>query len=408
MQLKPLRIAFLTPEFVNEEYVPGGISSYVYRITRALKLLGHDPEVFVRSRNVPALYEFEGMRVRRVHPYENIPLRALSRLRLERHIQLPQTFKQLRSSLGMAKAVAEREREAPFDIVHSSDCGCPAFFVKKNRRRPLMVRCSWMGGLYLKTDGAPEVLDMKIATRMEKMLIRRADIAYAPSKFAAEYYQRNDNINIETLRPPFLLDVEPSASVPFDLPERFLLHFGTLGPIKGTDVLAEALPIVWRQEPSFTMVWAGQARRWTANGQEVFPNMFAEYSRLWGEHASRVIYLGEIEKPHLYAVLKRADATVLPSACDNLPNTAIESLSLGVPVIGTRGASIDELVEPGYSGDVVPIGDAKALAEVLIRVWRRTVPWINSGFRRPAILRELDPAVAASNLIRLSGLPKSR
>jgi len=99
--------------------------------------------------------------------------------------------------------------------------------------------------------------------------------------------------------------------------------------------LAEALPIVWRQEPSFTMVWAGQARRWTANGQEVFPNMFAEYSRLWGEHTSRVLYLGEIEKPHLYAVLKRADATVLPSACDNLPNTAIESLSLGVPVIGT-------------------------------------------------------------------------
>ena len=132
--------------------------------------------------------------------------------------------------------------------------------------------------------------------------------------------------------------------------------------------------------------------------------MFEEYSRSWGEHKSQVIYLGEIQKPYLYAVLKRADASVLPSRCDNLPNTAIESLSLGVPVIGTRGASIDELVEPGYSGDVVPIGDAKALAEILIRVWRRTVPWLNSGFRRPVILKEMVPSVAASNLIRLAGL----
>ena len=403
MPLKPLRIAFLTPEFVNEDYVPGGISSYVYRITKALKLLGHDPEVFVRSRAVPAQYELEGIHVERVRPYENIPLRILRRSRLEKYFKMPQTLSSLRHNLGMARAVAKREKEKPFDFIHSSDCAFPAFFVKKMRQRPLVVRCSWARELWIKADRSRKAFDMEIAGRMGKMLIRRADFAYAPSEFVAKYYTEKEGISMKTLRPPFLLDAEPSPLLPFMLPKRFLLHFGALGPIKGTDVLAEALPIVWREEPDFTMVWAGEGRRWTAKGQEAFPNMFKEYSRSWGSHTSQVIYLGVIEKSHLYAVLKKAEATVIPSRRDNLPNTAIESLSLGVPVIGTRGASIDELVEPGYSGEVVEIDDPKALAEVMIKVWRKTVPWLSSGFRRPAVLDEMVPAVAASNLLRLAG-----
>jgi len=102
--------------------------------------------------------------------------------------------------------------------------------------------------------------------------------------------------------------------------------------------------------------------------------------------------------------LRGAEAAVLPSRCDNLPNTVIETLLLRVPVIGSRGASIDELVEPGRSGQLVPIGDPVALAEVMVKVWRREVPWLGSGFRRPAILAEMAPERAAMNLIRLAGL----
>ena len=41
-----------------------------------------------------------------------------------------------------------------------------------------------------------------------------------------------------------------------------------------------------------------------------------------------------------------------PTRFDNLPNSAIESLALGVPVIGTLGASLEELVTPGRDGDL--------------------------------------------------------
>ena len=61
---------------------------------------------------------------------------------------------------------------------------------------------------------------------------------------------------------------------------------------------------------------------------------------------------------------------MLPSRFDNLPNTVIECLALGVPVIGTIGASIEELVTPGRDGELVPIADPRALAAAITARWR--------------------------------------
>jgi glycosyltransferase involved in cell wall biosynthesis len=400
---KPLRIAFLTPEFVAEGSGTGGLASYVYRISKALMNLGHEVEVFIPVlRNSSGISVFDGIRVERARFAHSVPFRIISRLRLAGYLNLRQTYIHILMSLGISQAFAKREEERPFDFVQSSDVGVPGLFVKKRHRRPLLVRCSWARDVWLKADGTPDVFDVRCVSRLERMLIHRADISYAPSRFVADYYS-NKGLKVAAMRPPFLLEATPSENLPWELPPRFLFHFGTLGPIKGTDVLAAALPLVWGEEPDFTMVFAGECRKWTEKGLESDPNAFKEYSKIWGKRAKQVIWLREIEKPQLYAVLKRSEAAVLPSRCDNLPNTAIESLSLGVPVIGTLNSSIDELVEPGINGEIVPIGDPVALARTMIRVWRREVPWTGKSFRLPPIFDEMDPHVAALNLIRLSG-----
>jgi glycosyltransferase involved in cell wall biosynthesis len=106
-------------------------------------------------------------------------------------------------------------------------------------------------------------------------------------------------------------------------------------------------------------------------------------------------------KPELYALLARAEAAVLPSLVDNLPNTVIESLLLGIPVIGTRGASIDELVRDGINGELVERGDAPALANALIRVWRGESP-VRKGFVwQDGMSDEMQPQRALANLLDL-------
>jgi glycosyltransferase involved in cell wall biosynthesis len=83
---------------------------------------------------------------------------------------------------------------------------------------------------------------------------------------------------------------------------------------------------------------------------------------------------------------------------DNLPNTAIESLALGVPVVGTAGASIDELVVHGESGLLVPPADAAALADAMVEVWR------GRSFGRVAPPEEMRPERAVVELLRFAGL----
>ena len=142
------------------------------------------------------------------------------------------------------------------------------------------------------------------------------------------------------------------------------------------------------------MVWVGRGN-------------FDEVTRLresLGRHQSKLQVLYPLTKPELYAVLQRADATVLPSLVDNLPNTVIESLTLGIPVIGTRGASIDELVEDGVSGELVQAVDVEALASAIVKFWRGESP-VQKGFIwRGGIADEMQPERAVDNLLQLAGV----
>jgi glycosyltransferase involved in cell wall biosynthesis len=226
--------------------------------------------------------------------------------------------------------------------------------------------------------------------RLELQCMLQAGMTYAPSQYLADYFQKTHGIKVEVVRPPAFVEVEPVEDISLNLPPRYLIFFGKLMKRKGSDLVAKALPIAWKHAPGLTMVWAG---RETSN------SLFADYRRQWGSRAKQVHWLGALKKPALYSVLSRSDASVLPSRVDNLPNTVIESLMFKVPVIGSRGASIDELVEDGRSGELVEIGDVDALARAMVRAWRGEAQWLGEGFQRPAILDQMNPKAAAENLI---------
>ena len=57
-----------------------------------------------------------------------------------------------------------------------------------------------------------------------------------------------------------------------------------------------------------------------------------------------------------------ADALVLPSFAEGMPNVAIEAQLCGLPVVLTRQANRDNIVSHGQTGLQVPTGDRRALA----------------------------------------------
>jgi len=71
------------------------------------------------------------------------------------------------------------------------------------------------------------------------------------------------------------------------------------------------------------------------------------------------------EERELSLAYSASDLFVLPSLQDNFPNTALEALACGVPVVGTRVGGIPEIVRDGCTGLVVEQGNAAALAAAI-------------------------------------------
>jgi glycosyltransferase involved in cell wall biosynthesis len=396
--MKQLRIAFLTPQYVTEGDKIGGIGTYVYRIVRALKNSGHIPEVYTLSKQLNSTAFFhEGIRVERVNLYEPFYVRLFFRIAKKAFaVVLTNTYKYICFAMALNRALKRREKDTCYDFIHCSDYFSPGLFVQKKFSRPLVVRSSWARDLCVNAEGLSDDFDEKCKGVLERLLIRRANIVYAPSYFVANYLTKRLSRKVHVVRPAFLFDSPIAGDLPWALPKRYLVHFSSyLGPIKGSDILAVSLPMVWKEEPEFTMVWMGK---------ESLPGLFSDYSKHWKENIDKVVLLGEIRKPELYRVIQDSEATVLPSRYDNLPNTAIESFALGVPVIGPNSASFDELVEPGINGELFIPEDPKDLAKVLLKVWRRQNTWIGKPFRRPNIFDQMEPHIATARLIKIVNL----
>jgi glycosyltransferase involved in cell wall biosynthesis len=389
----PLRVAFVTPEFPDGASASGGLGSYLQRICAALQEAGHRPEVF-------CLGAADAKPARRGEPPRHCALPAAERPfvhRIERalhHLGLSALRPALEAAVdafALAWLLRRQARRAGFDLVQGSDHRASSLFLRALVRGPVhLLRLSHDDRHAARLNGADPRPRVAIDW-LYGLALRRAPLRYAPSEFLARHAQETRGLRVAVVRPPARLECKP-AEPRRPLPERYFLFAGKLVPMKGAAVLAAALRRVLVEEPRFHMVFAGPDPL----------RAFAGFTAGWGLHARRVRHLGELRRDELYGVLARAEAAVFPSLFDNLPNGVVEALLLGVPVIGSAGASIDELVEPGVTGVLVPPGDAGALATALLAQWRGQTR-VGRGFtwQVPEALR---PEVAVARLLELAGL----
>ena len=74
------------------------------------------------------------------------------------------------------------------------------------------------------------------------------------------------------------------------------------------------------------------------------------------------LHLGPINNDRLLSnIYSAADVMVIPSVQDNLPNTVLESMACGTPVIGFDVGGIPDMIRHGRTGLLVPPFDATAL-----------------------------------------------
>jgi glycosyltransferase involved in cell wall biosynthesis len=141
--------------------------------------------------------------------------------------------------------------------------------------------------------------------------------------------------------------LEQEFGIPAGVP--IAVTVSVLRPKKGVEVLIGAI----QQVPNavFLIIGDGSMREeWTALAER---NGIADRIRWAG-------YRRDVDQ-----LLAGADVFVHPSLDDAFPTVLLEAMAAGLPVVASNVGGIPEIVQPGITGQLVPPGDAAALAAAI-------------------------------------------
>jgi glycosyltransferase involved in cell wall biosynthesis len=139
-----------------------------------------------------------------------------------------------------------------------------------------------------------------------------------------------------------------------------IVFLGRLHPVKGPDLLVEALPRVLARIPDAIATIAGPAAQKAE--RDCAAQLRRELVRL-GLHDT-VSMPGLVEEPAKF--LRHASVLAVPSRSEGSPNVVLEAMAVGVPVVAADVGGVSELVRDGETGWLVPPNDPSALADALV------------------------------------------
>ena len=205
-----------------------------------------------------------------------------------------------------------------------------------------------------------------LAKRFEDHSIAAADGWLCPSRYLARQAEAT-----------YGLPADSVAVVPYPLgPQRLLsrapetwahgtiCYVGRLEGRKGVIEWIKAAVSVAHDHPDARFEFVGRnilESRWLA-GDQVVAGLIPERVR------HQFAFLGEQPRANLIGHFARARIAVVPSRWDNFPNTCVEAMASGLPVIASREGGMVEMLRDGRTGWLAapdPSGLADALRRAL-------------------------------------------
>ncbi len=145
-----------------------------------------------------------------------------------------------------------------------------------------------------------------------------------------------------------------------------LLYVGRFNVFKNVETLVEAVGKLSQMDVSeFELRLVGEGEQ-----RPVLERMVSEL-----DLTRKVHFVGWVARDRVADHYRSADIFVTATTWEGMPNTVLEAMACGLPIVGTQAPGLQELVHDGLNGYLVPIKDAEALAEVLASL-------IENGYER--------------------------
>ncbi len=357
-----------------------GLTIYAERLARALARRGHEVTVVTmrHERSLPAEETIDGVRVVRapvlarlgkglVSPAFTIRAAALLRTADLVHLHLPQFD---------AAAIALRARALRVPIVVTYQCDI---------RLP-------RGALNNAAEAALHVMDRVAGSLADRVVTNTQDYSDQSP------YLRRFRDKLAIIAPPIALSPVDAASTRRFREQRLpsgkaplIAMVARLSAEKGIDVLLDAYPRILASHPELCIVFAGPYRNVPGEGayfQRLRPRIDALVA------AGRWRFLDVLDDEGIAAFYASIDLLVVPSinSTESFGLVQIEAMMHGVPVVASDLPGVRHAVLTTGLGEVVPAGDADALARAVCDVLQR---FAGPRASRPDLAAEYHPLRAA-------------
>lgn len=365
-----MRIMIVVHEFpCDGNSFHGGIATYYQNLSIVLKRNGNDVVVITLSPQYDDSTLWNDIEVSRV----KIPNSVYG---LSRRIGTKTIESLACAFLSRRRIDRIAERFKP-DIIQYANFKGMSFF--RPGRIPSIVRMSsdntlWREAYKEHYNYHTAYNRMISEDRFELKAIKKADAIFAPSHLLAGITRKRTGREVKIIESLYLPVTENDAVfAQTDIKDkRFMLFFGALCPMKGCLAIGDILSSFFDCYPDMRFVFIGHNYHiYDNNGiKSVSTREYIEHKNL--KYSDNMFFLDNLEKEFIVSFIKKAEACVFPSRIDNLPNTCLEAMHEKKVVIGTRGASFEQLIEDGRSGFLVEIDDRRELLDAMLRVMKMT------------------------------------
>ena len=294
---------------------------------------------------------------------------------------------------GLAERLIEREG---IDVIEGQEWEAPLYFLMlrralglgPDRKPPCVVHLHSPTEYIFRHNewsrARPDYLPMK---RLEDYIIRAADAHLCPSQYLATHCERHYGLEQGSIAviPLPLGDTQVQARDPQVWETGSICYFGRLEPRKGVIEWIDAAVKVALKDPRPHFEFIGSDLPYT---EHLTVRSYVE-ARIPEALRSRFVFHPAKPRAQLLDMLARARIAVVPSRWENFPNTCVEAMCTGLPVLATRNGGMAEMIEDGRSGWLAEAGTAPLpdrLADALQRALRTP----------PDRLAEMGKAAAAS------------
>jgi glycosyltransferase involved in cell wall biosynthesis len=274
--------------------------------------------------------------------------------------------------------------EEGIDVIEAQEFEAPLYFFQlrrnlglgPNRRPPCIVHLHSPSEFIAWHNGWNEDLPaVSIAKRMEDYTIAAADALLCPSAFLARQAEAHYGIGRGAI-PVIPYPLGNEASVLERDSEVWrkgpVTYVGRLEPRKGVLEWIDAAVDVASENDAVQFEFVGA----NVLGCNKIDSEDALWRRIPGRLRPNFRMWGEQERSKLNSFLAGARISVVPSRWDNFPNTCMEAMASGLPVIATRAGGMAEMIEDNRSGWLADTPDRYGLGEALRRALNTPPSWI--------------------------------